>query len=372
MATEKRIIKFMIVGAMGTIVNEALLFIFTDYLGIFYMFSAVISIEIALVHNFLWNEFWTFADRIKKGNLLGRLARYNFLAIGGMIIGLVVLFLFTSVFGVYYLLSNLIGVFVAFLWNYFTNKKYTWKDSKGIGEGELSLPKDPMLSIIIPTYNERENIGLIVPKIFASLPRKWMRMEVIVVDDGSPDGTAKLARDLGKRYNVRVIERKGKRGLSPAVLEGLGEARGDILGVMDADLSHPPEAIPRLIEPILKRGTDLVIGSRRIKGGKTEGWSLKRKIISWGAGFLSMGLTSVKDPMSGFFFLKKGVIRSAVLSPRGFKIGLEIIVKGHYRSIEEIPYKFTDRRFGKSKLGIGEDLSYLRHLIGLYWYRINR
>jgi dolichol-phosphate mannosyltransferase len=188
------------------------------------------------------------------------------------------------------------------------------------------------VSIIIPTYNEALNIEKLVKGI-ANLD---LDSEIIVVDDNSPDKTGKIAESLKKDYkNLKVIHRT-KKGLASAVVEGFRASNGEIIGVLDADFSHPLNAIPVMIEPIQTGEAELVIGSRYVKGGNIKGWNIIRKITSKGAILLSRPLTGVKDSVSGFFFFKKEVIKNLNFNPRGYKIGLEIIVKGKYeRVIEE-------------------------------------
>lgn len=155
-----------------------------------------------------------------------------------------------------------------------------------------------MISIIIPTYNEKGNIKKLILKINDIFKEDF---EIIVVDDNSPDGTGKIVDKL-KKYNAKCIHRKSKLGLSSAVIEGFKAAKGDIIGVMDADFSHPPEKIPELIKPLKDNNAELTIGSRYIQGGKIKNWTAVRKIISKGAILLSLPLTRIKDPVSGFFF----------------------------------------------------------------------
>lgn len=226
-----------------------------------------------------------------------------------------------------------------------------------------------MLSIIIPTYNERENIQNLIEKVFQVLQEKNIQAEIIVVDDNSSDGTGKIAEELKANYDLQVLVRKNKRGLSSAVLDGFRMAKGDALGVMDGDLSHPPKEIPKLIKPIIEKKADFVIASRYIKGGGIKNWTLKRRIISKTATALARPLTKIKDPLSGFFFVKKEVVDQAQLNPKGYKIGLEIIVKGNYKNIREVPYTFKNREHGKSKLSAREYRNYLSHLLGLYFYK---
>ena len=205
---------------------------------------------------------------------------------------------------------------------------------------------------------------------FLLLKDKKINAELIIVDDNSPDGTAAIARDLGKKYPVRLLARPAKLGLSSAVLDGFKWARGDILGVMDADLSHDINKIPRMLAALEEY--DIVFGSRYIHGGGTNGWSAKRKIISRGATLLARPFTNVRDPMSGFFFLKRSVIDGVDLNPTGYKIGLEILAKGKHESVKEVPYLFQDRQNGRSKMNRREFLNYIMHLGRLYRHKMRR
>jgi len=230
--------------------------------------------------------------------------------------------------------------------------------------------KRQSVSVIIPTYNERVNITKLIPLIFQSCKGLGVAIEVIVVDDNSPDGTGEAAEELGKRYNVRVIHRPGKLGLASAAIRGFSEAKGEILGLMDADLSHAPSTLPLLIGPILNGDTDVTVGSRYVKGGGVEVWPLHRKLISKVATLLALPLTPVRDPMSGLFFFRRSVIDGISLNAKGYKIGLEIIVKGKYRKISEVPYIFRNRFVGKSKLTAMEYAHYLRNIIVFGAYKL--
>jgi len=227
-----------------------------------------------------------------------------------------------------------------------------------------------MISLIIPTYNEKENIGKLLTLI-SNLNLK--NFEVIIVDDNSPDGTAKEVERLAKEIplKIKLIKRRGKRDLSLSVLEGFKKASGEILGVMDADLSHPPELIPKILKEL--EDNDFVIASRKISGGEIKEWSLKRKIFSGFATFLAKTLVpKVSDPLSGFFFFKKKIIEGVKLSPIGYKICLEILVKGNYQKLKEIPYVFKNRLFGKSKLNFKIILKFLFHVLKLHLWKIKK
>lgn len=222
---------------------------------------------------------------------------------------------------------------------------------------------------MIPTYNEKDNLQELVTRIESSCSSSGIESEIVIVDDNSPDGTGTQADELARDHRMKVVHRTGKLGLSSAVLEGFKVASGDILAVMDADLSHPPEKIPEMASKISSGEAEIVFGSRYVPGGSVENWPFHRRIISKGATMFARGLTKIKDPMSGFFMLKRGVIEGAELNPVGYKIGLEILVKGKYSKVVEVPIHFANRKAGKSKLGAGEMLKYIDHTIMLHEHK---
>ncbi len=225
------------------------------------------------------------------------------------------------------------------------------------------------LSLISPTFNEKGNITPLVERVHKALSK--YSYELIVVDDNSPDGTSELAKSLSSKYPLKVIVRTSERGLASAVVAGFDQATGEVLGVIDADLQHPPEEIPALLEAI-RGGADVAIASRYVEGGNIEGWSTKREIISKGAKLLATILLpstrEIKDPLAGFFLFKRKVIDGAVLTPTGYKILLEVLVRGNASQIAEVPYTFKERERGKSNLTIREQLNFLRHLSRLAWF----
>ena len=224
----------------------------------------------------------------------------------------------------------------------------------------------PAISIVIPTFNEKENIRTIITRVLEVIKKGNIDAELLIIDDNSPDGTAALATSMARKHpEIRVEVRKNERGLSSAVLRGFKLARGDIFLVMDADLSHPPELIPKLLAPIIARKCQIAMASRYIKGGGTEGWPASRTAVSKGATFLAKLVTSVKDPMSGFFALRSSVISDVDLNPKGYKIALEILARGNYKTVIEVPFIFKDRAAGKSKLSRKVMGQYVQHLAGL-------
>ncbi len=226
-------------------------------------------------------------------------------------------------------------------------------------------------TLVIPTYNESQNLPILLEKVFRAFNDSGIDGRVIVVDDDSPDGTWRRADELKKKYaRLEVLRRIDKRGLSSAVLDGFALSDSAVLGVMDADLSHPPEKIPELLAPIFKGEADIVVGSRYVESGGTGDWALRRKISSRIASLAVIGLTKVKDPMSGFFFLRRDVIKNASLSPKGFKIALEILVRGKYDRVLEVPIIFQDRIYGETKLDSGVIWDYLCQVMKLYTYKI--
>ena len=226
--------------------------------------------------------------------------------------------------------------------------------------------KDNYISVVIPTYNESGNIVPLVERLSRALNNH--QYEILFVDDNSQDGTAEVAAGLSSQYPVKVLVRKTERGLATAVLHGIKHARGNIIGVMDADLQHPPEVNTALIQAI-ENGADMAVASRYIPGGGCPNWNLTRRVISKGALTLAHIFlpTSrpVKDPMSGFYMFRRDGIDQVQFSPTGYKILLEMLVMGKFQSVVEVPFIFEDRSSGRSKMKARQQIDYLKHIFSL-------
>jgi dolichol-phosphate mannosyltransferase len=227
----------------------------------------------------------------------------------------------------------------------------------------------PTLDVIVPTFKEAANLPLLIERLATLRCSELPPLQLTIVDDDSRDGTIELVAGLALPW-VRLIVRTADRGLSASVLEGIEQTTGELIVVMDADLSHPPEAIPRMLEE-LGNGSDFVVGSRYVEGGATDDdWGLLRWLNSRVATFLARPFTSINDPMSGFFALRRETFALAdPLNPIGYKIGLELLVKCRCNRIAEVPIAFADRVHGQSKLSLREQLRYLRHVRRLFMYR---
>jgi dolichol-phosphate mannosyltransferase len=222
------------------------------------------------------------------------------------------------------------------------------------------------VSIIIPTYNEADNIVPLVERIHSAMEGR--PYEILFVDDNSQDGTADTVASLVSKYPVKVLIRRHKRGLATAIIDGLDYIKGEYVCVMDADLQHPPEVLPDLFRA-MDAGHDLVIASRYIPGGGCEGWKLSRRIISKGAiaiaHFFLPDTRSCSDPMSGFFAFNRKGLENAQLNPLGYKILLEIELMGDFKSVSEVPFTFVTRTRGESKLSTKTQKEYLKHIYSL-------
>ncbi len=227
------------------------------------------------------------------------------------------------------------------------------------------------LSLVIPTFNEAKNIEELISRLCNLLdtPLKGA-FELIVVDDDSRDETWRVALEIAKgNPHVRVIRRTDESGLSSAVIRGWQAARGDILGVIDADLQHPPETTLKLWMEV-ERGAELAAASRHVEGGGVSDWSVLRRMLSRGAQLLGMVILPkivgrVSDPMSGFFLLRRTSIEGATLKPHGYKILIEVIGRGRINWISEVGYVFQERTEGESKVTWRLYVQYLRHLLTL-------
>lgn len=227
------------------------------------------------------------------------------------------------------------------------------------------------LSLVIPTYNEGQNIQKIVSQLSQLLdsviPRDY---ELIIVDDDSPDRTWEIAQFLITDYpQLRVMRRQQERGLASAVIRGWQVARGDILGVIDGDLQHPPEILLKLLTA-MQNGSDLTLASRHVEEGGVSQWSFMRRFLSRGAQLLGLVILPsvvgrVSDPMSGYFLVRRHAIGDISLNPMGYKILLEVIGRGKVEKISEVGYVFRERTEGESKVTWKQYLEYILHLVRL-------
>ncbi|HEV2038058.1 MAG TPA: polyprenol monophosphomannose synthase [Candidatus Eremiobacteraceae bacterium] len=230
----------------------------------------------------------------------------------------------------------------------------------------MAVTEEYQVSVVIPTYNEAGGIEQLISALDDVFSRAAIHGEFVVVDDNSPDGTGALVDSLAARFSVRCVHRAGKLGLASAVIDGWATCSSPILGVMDADFSHDPKIIPAMVDAVRNNECELAIGSRYIPGGGITNWPWRRRVTSRVAIMLAMPLTNVKDITSGYLFCKRSVIEGVTLDPIGFKIGLEVIMKGKYQKAKEVPYVFTDRRHGSSKLNSSEIVNYLKQLGKIY------
>jgi len=229
----------------------------------------------------------------------------------------------------------------------------------------------PILSVVIPTFNEALNVAELVRRLCQALePALGGDYELIVVDDDSPDRTWEFAHRLALDYpRLRVMRRTAERGLASAVIRGWQASRGALLCVIDADLQHPPDVIVELYK-LMQRGADMAVASRHVEGGGVSDWSIMRRIVSRAAQLIGLvvlpGVVGrVSDPMSGFFMIRRSAIEGVELSPLGYKILIEVLARGRFPWIGEVPYTFHERAQGGSKATARVYLDYLRHLVRL-------
>jgi len=243
------------------------------------------------------------------------------------------------------------------------------KTSPSIGERLAEIRLLTPISIVVPTYKERENLPHLVESLRVLKEAHALELQVLIMDDDSRDGSREWVERHAPDW-VEIHVRTSDRGLSPSVVDGLKLAKHPVLVVMDADLSHPPDRIPDMILA-LQAGQQFVIGSRYVPGGSTDDdWGFFRWLNSQIATWLARPFTKAKDPMAGFFALRKEDFEAAKdLNPIGYKIGLELIVKAGLENVGEVPIHFSDRIHGESKLTFKEQLAYLIHLRRLYVFK---
>lgn len=229
----------------------------------------------------------------------------------------------------------------------------------------VAVRSENTFALVIPTLNEAGNIDKALSQVTEALRETRFEYEIMVVDDGSTDGTVEEVRAWSKRdARIRLLSRTGERGLAGAVLHGWSQSQAAFLGVMDADLQHPPRLLPELLKQA-ERG-DIAIASRYVQGDgdAIKGWNPIRAAVSKLSTLAAVPLISkrhlrVTDPMSGFFILHRTCIEGVTFQTSGFKLLLEVLVRGHIRKVREIPYHFGLRHAGHSKAGAAVAFHYL-------------
>lgn len=239
-----------------------------------------------------------------------------------------------------------------------------------MGDRPQSPPQEvesgpPDATIVVPTYNEAAVIVDLVDAVLQECSQADVDVEVVVVDDDSPDETWRLVEEEFQGGRVQVVRRLDERGLGSAVVRGFREARGEVCVVIDADFQHPPERVPDLVAPFSDPAVDLVVGTRYLEPGGIEGWTWTRRLVSWGGTLVARAGSnrawSLSDPMSGFFAVRRELVDDVALRPDGYKILLEVVERAQPEQVVEVPYVFQPRRAGESKLDTSETVRFLEH-----------
>ena len=240
------------------------------------------------------------------------------------------------------------------------------------GRCRAQEPAPQKLALVIPALHEAANLGSLLSRVRNALDRAEVDWEVIVVDDHSRDGTEQIVSEIARQDpRVRLLVRRGQRGLSGAILHGWQHTDATILGAMDADGQHPAETLPELLASI-RAGHDIAVGSRYAGGGRSS-WNPLRRLLSMGAILVARPLQvewlRVRDPLSGFFLVRRECVEAVSFQTSGFKLLLEILVRGRIRTITEIPFDFACRRAGRSKASPRVAWDYVTLLARLYRMR---
>jgi len=238
------------------------------------------------------------------------------------------------------------------------------------------LSDSTKFALVIPTLNEAGSVGNILERVSKALSRANCMWEIVVVDDCSNDGTGEIVEEFTRaRSNVRLVVRREERGLAGAITHGWTCTNADVLGVIDADLQHPPEVLIDLLEHV-QAGVDIAIASRYIRPGSMDGWNPIRKLLSRVSVLASVSVQrpeiQVTDPLSGFFVVRRRCIEGLSFQKTGFKLLLEILAKGRIRSVVEVPYRFGFREAGTSKANAMTGIHYMSLLLRLSFLRSSR
>jgi dolichol-phosphate mannosyltransferase len=231
--------------------------------------------------------------------------------------------------------------------------------------------KSVKFSLIVPTYNESKNLAKLVEILTQLLDNYFIHnYELIIVDDDSPDLTWQVGLDLMPNYpQLRVMRRQGEKGLSTAVIRGWQASQGEVLGVIDGDLQHPPETLTKMLDE-MANGADLVVASRHVEGGGVSDWGFMRRLLSRGAQMLGLMILPnvigrVSDPMSGYFMVRRSAISNCPMNPLGYKILIEVLGRSNIGSVAEVGYVFQERQEGESKVTWRQYVDYFLHLLRL-------
>ncbi|PHH83913.1 hypothetical protein CDD83_2800 [Cordyceps sp. RAO-2017] len=241
---------------------------------------------------------------------------------------------------------------------------------------EKTASKDKY-SVILPTYNERRNLPIMTWLLNRTFTENKLEWELIIVDDGSPDGTQEVARQLERAYapHVQLRARPGKLGLGTAYVHGLQFATGSFVIIMDADFSHHPKFIPRMVALQRAGGYDIVTGTRYAGDGGVFGWDLRRKLVSRGANLFADTVLrpGVSDVTGSFRLYRRPVLERVIASTesKGYTFQMEMIVRAKAMgcSVAEVPISFVDRLYGESKLGGDEIVEYAKGVLSL-WLKV--
>jgi dolichol-phosphate mannosyltransferase len=249
------------------------------------------------------------------------------------------------------------------------------RDVKAVEDPRAKAHPEQKLALVIPTLYEAGNIRPLLERARSTLDALGIPYELIVVDDDSRDGIEAIVSEITREdRRVRLLTRVGQRGLAGAVIYGWANTDAGIVGVMDADLQHPPELLAQLWNG-LGTGVDIVVASRYAPQGSRPNWNRLRHLLSQMAIWMTLPLqrsgVRVSDPMSGFFLVRRSAIQNLALQQQGFKILLEILVCGDIRSAVEIPFTFGNRQAGRSKASLRVGLEYLL-LLARLWRRKKR
>ncbi len=227
------------------------------------------------------------------------------------------------------------------------------------------------ITIIVPTLNEAGNIDLLLERITSIRHSCNIDFDILFVDSASTDETCARVMEWQKREPVRLLQHSKNMGLAGAVMAGANYTDSKYVLVMDADLSHPPESIPKLLQPLIGETYDMVIGSRYVDGGSVPDWPFSRRFISKIATLPARYFCTVKDPLAGYFAVERRLFTELPDTVSGFKIGLAILAEyGTKIRVIEIPIEFRDRNYGKSKMNYRVGFHYLKQLMQLVIKRI--
>jgi dolichyl-phosphate beta-glucosyltransferase len=336
-----KFIRYSVVGVLGTILDLLSIFIFVEFFGLNILLGAILAFLIASTNNFVFNKKWTFKNREK--DTPHQYVKFTLVSIIGLTLTVISMFILSTILGIWYMLSKALTSLLVLSWNFFGNKKWTFKESFFVQDKEIIATCD--YTIIIPAFNEEKRIARTLNEILDYIKNECEKIEILVVDDGSTDNTSTVVNETLKDLsNFKLIGLDKNMGKGFAVKQGVLEASGKNILIIDADGATPIREFAKL--KVFLNENDIVIGSRKLSDSNViRRGSFNRKLISYVGSFFIMSLVrDIKDTQCGFKLMSKETATHLFsiqkINRFGFDIEILALAQFYNYSVAEIPIEW--------------------------------